>query len=288
MALPGSLRRTGLWVTCAGLALAGLWCGPGSQRVFAQVTVLGGGRGGPPAGAPVVPYQTEPAAQAPAPRAEISGGVRTVAGTPAPGVEVRFWPREAEGLGEPKTATTDPSGVYRLELGDGTWVGSACGPDHLPGGWEVAVADGRVSRFQEAGRLAPEIRNVEVVSSGADGTPRPGDRITLRGAGFGCSGRALVEFPGLLQVATSRFTRRDDGVVEFPLPEPPETGQDRPLILRELLFRYERSGLQSGPAAFRVLPTLRSASPPQTGALSTTPSSGSRAGSLLPALSPRR
>jgi len=282
---PGSLRCLGFGVVCAVLPLAGVCWGPGHQPAAAQVTVPGGGRSGTPAGAPVVPYQTEPAAQTPVARAEVSGRVQTAAGTPAAGVEVRFWPREAAGLGEPKITTTDPEGVYVIELGDGTWVGSACGPEYLPGGWEVAVASGRVSRFQEAGRPVPSIRTVDVVASGPDGTPRLGDPVTLVGTGFGCSGRALVEYPGFVQVAATEFSRRDDGAVGFALPPPPE--QSPPLILRELWFRYERGGLQSAPAVFRVQIAWQPQQP-QLSTPSALPASGSRTGALPPALSPRR
>jgi len=203
---------------------------------------------GPDAGTPgVVTDEPEPSTQTPL-TGEVTGMVRDQDYNRKADVLVRFWRTGNEAT--PIQVKTNQNGIYQLELGNGSWTGCACeSPDgYTPLFWQVSVMDGKVVHFSETNQLAPVIASISIETKSNNGLIQPGDLVILRGSGFGCSGKAIVELPGHLQVEVTDLRKHMDNEVAFFFPPIPKTSQ--PIILRHVDVLYAHGKMKSNPFSY--------------------------------------
>ncbi len=107
------------------------------------------------------------------------------------GVLVRFWKWGTDE--NPVKTTTNNDGIYQIELGNGNWIGCACGsPDgYEPLFWTATIRNGKVITFSEVNQISPKIIDK---SHGQDYDE--GRSVCFWGSGFGCSGKVVIEISG--------------------------------------------------------------------------------------------
>jgi hypothetical protein len=79
---------------------------------------------------------------------------------------------------------------------------------------------------------------------------KPGDMVILKGSGFGCSGRVIIELPGYLQVDVTDFSKHTDDQVVFSFPSLPQTGLT--ILLRRIIVVYSNGGMKSNPVSYEA------------------------------------
>lgn len=224
------------------------------QRTGGVMTTL-------PPGAPVVGetgIETGPSTAATL-TGEISGMVKDTRGNGKGGIEVRFWKKGKSGSESIKTQTLS-TGAYNLDLGEGEWIGCACGSaeGYNPLFWEATVRDSKVIAFSEITQLAPVIENIKVEHE-PDEPIQQGDMVILKGSGFGCSGRVIIELPDYIQVEVTDFSKHTDNQVAFSFPSLPQT-----ILLRRIDVVYSHGGMKSNPISYEA-PFQEAMSPEEIG-----------------------
>jgi len=103
---------------------------------------------------------------------------------PAVGVEVRFWQPDSPNLF--LTAQTDESGNYSIGLGEGVWIGEACGSGNgfYPAAWNLSIENSKLKSMQAVAQ-----KEIRIDIATPTDAARPGESLTLTGSGFGCNGQ---------------------------------------------------------------------------------------------------
>ncbi len=184
----------------------------------------------------------------------VTGQVRQVGGDQAAGVTIRFW--QPDTPYKFITTKTDQQGRYDIELGPGLWSGEACGSAaYLPVAWQVLIDGDRIKRLESI-----QQKNIRIDSiSQSEFNRHDAVTLTLRGQGFGCSGRVRVVFYESMDrcgeilppeydrdvIEISEFDQRTDTLLRF---QPLDWGDGDVQQNRVSLF-YQQAGQRSNAVA---------------------------------------
>ncbi|MCF6219249.1 MAG: hypothetical protein L3J62_07925 [Gammaproteobacteria bacterium] len=148
---------------------------------------------------------------------------------PAAGVKVRFWQPDSPGIYY--IAETDAQGNYLIGLGEGAWLGEACGSGigFYPAAWQLSIVDEKLVSMQ-----AITHKSIQLNSLQQDLFERyPQQTVTLTGSGFGCNGALLFTYSnavdhcgntqpvdyGQAVIRVSDFSYRSDTELRFLMPK---------------------------------------------------------------------
>jgi hypothetical protein len=165
---------------------------------------------------------------------------------PAVGVEVRFWQPDYPDVY--LTATTDDNGNYVIGLGEGVWVGEACGSGHgfYPAAWDLLIENEQLKTMQAVAR-----KNIALEFLHPSNLVVQHESVTLRGSGFGCSGSLLFTYSNSVDrcdiarpvdyqhesIRFDDFNLRTDTELKFDMPE---LDSDRNVSKHVAFVHYEQ------------------------------------------------
>ena len=149
----------------------------------------------------------------------VSGVVRGHDGSPRSSVDVQIRAVEGRHRGVTTQVTTDADGVYTAGLGEGVWIISACGSSEgfEPAYWRVRISQGDVEEFEAVGMEGVRIDHYRGALRGIFYLNR-NRTVTLKGSGFGCSGKVLLEMGDYGQREIREFEWVDEETIRFTIP----------------------------------------------------------------------
>ncbi len=171
---------------------------------------------------------------------------------PAAGVTVRFWQPDSPGIYY--ITETDSQGHYLIGLGEGAWLGEACGSGigFYPAAWQLAIVDEKLVTMQAITQKSIQLNSLQPNLFNR----HPQQTVTLTGSGFGCNGALVftysnaVDHCGITQpvaydqavVRVSDFSYRSDTKLRFLMP----ALNPNSAVMRHIAsVHYEQGGIRS-------------------------------------------
>lgn len=172
---------------------------------------------------------------------------------PAAGVKVRFW--QPDSPGTYYIAETDEQGNYLIGLGEGVWLGEACGSGigFYPAAWQLSIVDEKLVSMQAISQKSIQLNSLE--QDLFDRYPQP-QTVTLTGSGFGCNGALVFTYSNAVDrcgdtqpveydqevIRVREFNYRSDTELRFLMPKlHPSSG-----VMRHIAsVHYEQGSITS-------------------------------------------
>ncbi len=164
----------------------------------------------------------------------------------AVGVEVRFW--QPDSPQQFLTAQTDENGNYMIGLGEGIWVGEACGSGQgfYPSAWNLLIENAKLKTMQ-----AVTGKSIALDFLHPSNLVVQHDMVTLRGSGFGCNGSLVFTYSNSVDrcdipkpvdyqhesIRFDNFNVRTNSELQF---EMPELDTDRNVTKHVAFVHYEQ------------------------------------------------